>query len=131
MTGRGPFKENQGTAMATTHGGKRPGAGRPAGKKSALTVAHARTLAEIARDHTPAAIQCLVDVMMGSTSDSARISAANSILDRGHGKAIQTVETTQVEDAAPIRLSIEVREAVGNVRVTEPVSPASDLSPRA
>lgn len=83
----------------------------------------------MAREFTKDALNCLSEVMMSRDSPpAARVAAANSLLDRGHGKAIQSVENVNTEEAAPLRLSIEVREAVGNVRVTEPVSAASDLS---
>jgi predicted protein tyrosine phosphatase len=45
------------------------------------------TLSELARDHTEEAVAALVDVMRRGISKSARIAAANAVLDRGYGKA--------------------------------------------
>lgn len=44
----------------------------------------------LARSHTEAAINCLVGVMnRPDANDAARVSAANSLLDRGWGKPTQ------------------------------------------
>ena len=43
-------------------------------------------LAELAKSYSDIAFNTLVDVAINGTSDSARIAAANSILDRGYGK---------------------------------------------
>lgn len=73
-------------------GGKRPGAGRKRGSKSKLTVAQKRTLTELARDHTEDAVKTLADIMLnGRATASARVTAANSILDRGWGRAPQAI----------------------------------------
>jgi len=55
----------------------------------------AKSLTEIrsaARSHTEAALNCLVGIM-GQTDapPAARVAAANSILDRGWGKATQPI----------------------------------------
>ncbi len=57
----------------------------------------------LARAHTEAAINCLVGVMLNSTSDPARVAAANSLLDRGWGKAAQPIAG---EDEGPIQLTV-------------------------
>lgn len=73
-------------------GGKRPGAGRKRGSKSKLTVAQRRTLTELARDHTEDAVKTLAAIMLnGRATAAARVTAANSILDRGWGKAPQAI----------------------------------------
>ena len=55
-----------------------------------------KTLTEIrslARSHTRSALNILVQVMRNKDSTpAARVSAANAILDRGWGKAIQAIE---------------------------------------
>ncbi len=57
-----------------------------------------RTLAEIrslARSHTRTALNVLVGVMRSKDATAtARVSAANAILDRGWGKPTQSVETS-------------------------------------
>jgi hypothetical protein len=50
------------------------------------------TLSELAREHTKEAIAVLVTIMTSTGSDTARISAANALLDRGWGRPRQEVE---------------------------------------
>ncbi len=50
------------------------------------------TPAELARAHTQAAINALASLMTEASSDAAKISAANAILDRGWGRARQEAE---------------------------------------
>lgn len=76
----------------TQRGGKRSGAGRPKGAKDKLTREAGATLSELAREHTDTALLALVQIARSSESDAARVSAANSLLDRGYGKASQLVE---------------------------------------
>ncbi len=48
---------------------------------------------DLARECTAEAVQTLRSVMLdGKAPASARVAAANSILDRGHGKAVQHIE---------------------------------------
>ncbi len=70
-------------------GGKRSGAGRPQGRRNKATVEQKLTLEELARTHTDTALAVLVEVAQKGQSEAARVSAANSILDRGYGKARQ------------------------------------------
>lgn len=55
-----------------------------------------KTLTEIrslARSHTRTALKILVQVMRNKdATPAARVSAANAILDRGWGKAVQAIE---------------------------------------
>lgn len=50
-----------------------------------------KPLDERARDLTDLAVDTLEDVMCNGVKDSDRIKAAESILDRGHGKAAQAI----------------------------------------
>ena len=68
------------------HGGRREGAGRPAGVPNKATREQGARLSELAKSYTDIAFSTLVDVAMNGSSDTARIAAANSILDRGYGK---------------------------------------------
>lgn len=70
------------------HGGKREGAGR---KKGAVTQAK-KDLAQMAKEHAKKALGVLVQVAQSGTSEAARVSAANSILDRAYGKPTQAHE---------------------------------------
>ena len=46
----------------------------------------------IARQYTEEAMKTLADIMRNSTSDSARVQSAQTLLDRGWGKALQQIE---------------------------------------
>lgn len=98
-------------------GGARPGAGRPKGSREAATKAQQATIAELARSYAPKAIEALVEVMQDKLAGSARVAAANSLLDRGYGKPVQgvslvdpkdipsqTIDPTRLSDAALIEL---------------------------
>ena len=80
-------------------GGKRPGAGRPKGSRNVATVKQQRRLSDIAKEHTNDAIAALVEVCK-TGSDSARVAAANSILDRAYGKPLQQTEVTSPDGSA-------------------------------
>ena len=81
-----------------SHGGMREGSGRPAGAVNKATSELKLNLSELAREYTNDALHTLVDVMQSSQSDSARIAAANAILDWGHGRP---TKTTSLEVNAP------------------------------
>lgn len=65
----------------TAHGGKRAGAGRPAGSTSVSA-----KLRHAAQKHTEEALSVLVDIMQ-NTEHPQRLKAAELILARGHGAA--------------------------------------------
>jgi len=60
-------------------------------------------LRSLARAHTELSIQTLAGIARNSTSDAARVSAAQALLDRGWGKAIQPHTG---EDSGDIRVVI-------------------------
>ena len=65
---------------------------------------------DAARQHTLAAVETLVSVMEDlEAPPSARVAAANGILDRGHGKAVQHIET---EINVYERLSLSEKQAL-------------------
>lgn len=75
--------------MATGHGGPRPGAGRKPGKVSKAKI----DIAERAKSHGEAALLTLAEIMQDTEAPhSARVSAANALLDRGFGRPMQAVE---------------------------------------
>ncbi len=79
--------------MATgKRGGKRQGAGRPQGARSKATKAHKASLSDLARQHTSTALTALVDIAKKGGSESARVAAANALLDRAYGKPTQSHE---------------------------------------
>ncbi len=80
-------------------GGKRPGAGRPrtAEARKAETKKQAaerrQTLVDLASAYTEEALDTLAQIMRSQKATaSARVAAANSILDRAHGKPPQAIE---------------------------------------
>lgn len=70
------------------HGGKRRGAGR---KPGAITKAKL-DLAAKAKTHADTALKALVEIAKRGESETARVSAANAILDRGYGKPTQSLQ---------------------------------------
>ena len=60
--------------------------GNPGGRPKGVT-----TIRDLARQHSDAAIEVLIRLAKSGKSEQARISAANSILDRAWGKAPQAV----------------------------------------
>lgn len=70
----------------TRKGGARIGAGRPAGSPNKATIHQKTCLSNLARMHTETAFMALIDVAENGQSDTARISAACALLDRGYGK---------------------------------------------
>lgn len=82
-------------------GGKREGAGRPAGAVNKAT----DDIKVLARQYTAEALEALVAVVRDSESDAARVSAANALLDRGYGKPSQVLSGD--ENGGPHRFVIE------------------------
>lgn len=74
-------------------GGRRPGAGRPKGSKNRATKAEAVALSERAKAYADEALATLAEVMRNKEAPpAARVSASESILNRGYGKPTQSVE---------------------------------------
>jgi hypothetical protein len=94
-------------ASRKKRGGARPGAGRPKGFRE-MSSHHARMMvSNYAKEHTKEAVDVLRAIMKGGRNESARVAAANSILDRGWGKPAQAVEVT-----ASGSIALEVQHAV-------------------
>ncbi|WP_370309282.1 hypothetical protein [Sphingobium abikonense] len=99
-----PLKVNQ---AKSNRGGKREGAGRPKGAPNKATA----SIREIARLYTDDAVNALVRVLTdGSAPHAAVVSAANSILDRGYGKAATIVQGD--EDGGAVKFATRI-ELVG------------------
>ena len=75
-------------------GGKRPGSGRPKGVPNRATAEQRINVSEMAKQFAKDALDALVFVATQGQSESARVAAANSLLDRGFGKAPQSMELT-------------------------------------
>ncbi len=71
-------------------GGRRPGAGRPLGSPNKLT----RPLKELASRHSADCIAVLVELRDHAEAEQVRLAAANSMLDRGHGRPRQELDVT-------------------------------------
>ena len=69
-------------------GGARPGGGRPKGGKNAKTL----EIEAAARLYAGDALAALRHVAHNGESEGARVSAAVALLDRGYGRARQSVE---------------------------------------
>jgi len=75
-------------------GGKREGAGRPKGSRSAATSEQIATISELARMHADMAVTALAQIAQSGESEAARVSAANALLDRAFGKPQQAMDHT-------------------------------------
>src|SRR4051812_46427632 len=82
-------------------GGKRSGSGRP---KGSINKANSE-LREIAQGYTVEAVETLAQIMRTAESDTARLAAANALLDRGYGKPRQSIDTTVDISTDPAELS--------------------------
>jgi hypothetical protein len=63
-------------------------AGRPKGARNKVTA----EIKSIAQKHGPAAIKKLATLMEKAESEQAQVAAAKELLDRGYGKATQSLE---------------------------------------
>ena len=78
-----------------SRGGRRPGAGRPAGSRNraGVVLPGGRSLGELCRESTGEAVEAPRSVMGSDQAPaSARVSAACALLDRGWGRPPQHVE---------------------------------------
>lgn len=80
---RKPIEEVQ-----VLRGGKREGAGRPAGAPNKAT---AEVMA-LAQQYTEDAVKELARLALHAESEQARVSAIKELLDRGYGKSKQALE---------------------------------------
>lgn len=85
--------------------GKKTG-GRKAGTPNKATA----EIKDIAKQHGPAAIARLADLMMTATSEAAQVAAANSLLDRGYGKAAQP--QVGADDEPPIKHTHRIERVI-------------------
>ena len=85
------------TEAKSKHGGRRPGSGRKPGTPNKATA----TLREAARAFTPMALETLAHVARNGESETARVMAADKLLDRAYGKPAQINEHGGI-DGAPI-----------------------------
>lgn len=87
--------------------------GNPGGRAK-MTMADGKTLTDLAREHTPKAVQALVDVLEGAeASDAARVSAATALLDRGWGRPRQDLGVEMKSDDGIAALLEAARKRAG------------------
>ncbi len=103
--------------MPGKRGGARPGAGRKPGSPNKVPFTIRRTVAEMAATYTEEALEVLAQIMRTGNSDAARVNAANSLLDRAHGK-VGAAEDGSDDEAVSLSVTINASPAVAEVRVT-------------
>ena len=72
-------------------GGMREGSGRPKGSRSAATRQEQDRISDLAKQHSDTALKALTSIAENGLSEAARVSAANSLLDRAYGKPVQAM----------------------------------------
>lgn len=89
--------------------------GNPGGRAK-VALPDGRTLTEIAREHTPKAVDALVAVLDSmDASDAAKVSAATALLDRGWGRPRQDlgIEVKSDDAVASLLERARKRAAIG------------------
>lgn len=102
----------------------KPGqSGNPGGRSKALVAAEA-----LAREHTDTAIRTLVEICKDKRAPgAARVSAASVLLDRGHGKARQTVDlNANVTDLPDDALQHRIAERLAELLAAGPGAAGTD-----
>jgi hypothetical protein len=84
-------------ALGRKTGGRKPGTPNKATAE----------IRDAAQRYTAEALETLRDIMRAGTSEQARISAANSILDRGWGKPTQILDAAHRFERDPQEISQE------------------------
>ena len=84
---------------------------------------------DLARQHSRVAIETLVKIATSGKSEAARVSAANSILDRGWGKPTQPIAGDPEEP--PIGLSLEERRQMARQAIEEAFAEPEEDGPSA
>jgi hypothetical protein len=116
-------ENSTGAARAIGRPFARGASGNPGGRSRA-----ARDIQELAREHGPAAIATLAAALK-SRSERVRVAAAAILLDRGYGRAPQTIVTEGqtplglLHLAAATRVSHELQVQLGAKSATAPAEP--------
>lgn len=85
-------------------GGRRPGAGRPKGRKNARTL----EIEAAAKKYAADALKALHHVATKGLNESARVGAATALLDRGYGRPRQSLEHSG-EGGGPLTVTVTHR----------------------
>ena len=95
----------------------KPGvSGNPGGRPKV-----AAEIRDLARDHGPAAIQRLVD-LMNSKNEGVAVRAAEALLDRGYGRPMQGIELKN-QERAPMNERIQIEFVTPPKRDDDPPIP--------
>lgn len=79
---------------------KKGQSGNPSGRPKVL-LPDGRSLTDLAKAHTETAVATLGEIVIDTEAPhAARIAAANALLDRGWGRAVQVVDATVKKDKA-------------------------------
>lgn len=109
-------------AASKTHGGRREGAGR----KKGVVAETKRTLAESAREYGPKMLKALATIADDpEQSASARVSAANHILERGYGKPVQMHDAQPQDRLALALIEISQRGSAAPISTASPLKAGS------
>ena len=84
-------------------GGKRAGSGRPAGSRNRATREISVAISKAAREYSAEALETLVDVARNGSTDSARVAAANALLDRAYGRTAQGFDLIPISTVADLQ----------------------------
>lgn len=96
MAGKAQPENRIGAGKAATQ--FKPGvSGNPGGRPKSIA-----EVQELARQHTPAAINELARIASAGTSEAARVAACNTLLDRAWGKAPQSIDHTSADGSMAI-----------------------------
>jgi hypothetical protein len=77
--------------------GRKTGGGSRKGRPNKATA----EIRDLAQQYTKEALTKLAEIMRNGASEQAQVAAANSLLDRGHGKPSQTVSATHRFETDP------------------------------
>jgi hypothetical protein len=81
------------------HGGKRLGAGRPAGSLNKANCTDKMRISDFAKQFSEEAVLALAEISKSGVSESSRIAASVALLDRAYGKP--ALASTEVHGNLP------------------------------
>jgi hypothetical protein len=102
------MKVRSGNDISGGHGGARSGAGRKPGVRNKLTREANATMTELCQGYTTEMIERLVSISRGEFEPKqGQVRAIEAILDRGHGKPVQSHKVGG-KGEGPIQGKIEI-----------------------
>lgn len=97
---------------------KKGQSGNPSGRPKVL-LPDGRSLTDLAKAHTETAVATLGEILIDEDAPhAARIAAANALLDRGWGRAVQIVDATVKADKASALSDHELEQHILNASRT-------------